>query len=105
MREEYSEIELLKMIKLALISQMNLNLSAATKNDCDDERATIKYMKYLAGCNFDGNSMFFTHLGHWLDQMSDSNNIKCLRSPDRRKTITEKGKFRLGSGIDRNSLG
>lgn len=92
------------MIKLALTSQMNLNLSAVNKNDCDDEWATINYMKYLAACNFDGNSMFFTRLGHWLDQVSDFINIKCLRSSNRRKTITEKGKFRLGIGIDRYSL-
>jgi hypothetical protein len=92
------------MMKLALISQMNLNLSAVSKNDCDDERANIKYMKYLAACNFDSNSMFIIHLGHWLDQVSDSINIKCLRSSNRRKTITEKGKFPLGIGIDRYSL-
>jgi hypothetical protein len=83
---------------------MNLNLSAVSKNDCDDERATIKYMKYLAACNFDSNTTFITHLGHWLEQVLDSISIECLRSSDRRKTITEKGKFCLGSGIDRNSL-
>jgi hypothetical protein len=93
------------MIKLALISQTNLNLSAASKIDCDDERATIKYMKHFAGYNFDGNTMFFTHLDHWLDQVSDSINIKCLRTSDRRKIIAEKGKFRLENGIDRNSVG
>jgi hypothetical protein len=91
------------MIKLAL-SQMNLNLSAVSKNDCDVERATNKYMKYLAACNFDSNSTLITHLGHWLDQVSDSIDIKCLRSSNRRKAITEKGEFRLRIGIDRYSL-
>ena len=93
------------MSELALISHTDLDLSAASKIDRDDERATIKYVKHFSACNFDASTMFLTHLGHWFDQISDSSNIKCPRPSDRRKVISEKRKFRFVNGIDRNSIG
>jgi hypothetical protein len=104
-RAEYSESNNSKMIELALLQLTNLNLLAAKEIDRDDEPAIFKHNKDAIDCNFESNSMVLTPVCKWLNQISDSNGMKCSRISDRRKVLDEKGKFRLKNGIDSDSVG
>jgi hypothetical protein len=91
------------MMELALVPHTNISLPAAREIYRDDEPAICKYNEAVFGCNIESNTMVLTPLCHWLDQDSDSNNMKCSRLSDRKKEVAEEGKFRLKNGIDNNS--
>jgi hypothetical protein len=92
------------MIEPALLPLTNLNLPAAREIDCVDEPAIHKCDDAVIGCNFESNSMGLTHVHPWLDQVLDSNNMKCSRLSGRRKRVDGKGKFRMKNGIESNSV-
>ena len=105
MRVEYSELNNSKMIELALLRLTNLSLSAGKEIDRDVAPAIFRYNKGVIDCNFEPNSKVLISIRHWLDQISDSNDMKCSRISGRRRAVDEKGKFRLKNGIDSDSVG
>lgn len=104
MRAEYSESNNSKMIEFALLPLTYPNLMAAREIDRDDESVS-KYNDDGSGCNFESRSVDGTPVCHRLDQVLDFFDIECSRLSVRGKELAEEGLFRLGSGIDNNSVG
>lgn len=105
MRDEYSESNNSKMIKLALISHANLNMTAAIKIDHEDESPVLKYNDTLIGCVFESSSVGLKSAFHLLDQVLDSSYVVYSRPSDSRKGAAGQGKFRLKKYIDNNPAG
>jgi hypothetical protein len=105
MRAEYSESNNSKMIEFALLPLTYPNLMAAREIDRDDESVVSKYNDHVFGCNFESRSVGGTPVCHRLDQVLDFFDIECSRLSVRGKELAEEGLFRLGSGIDNNSVG
>jgi hypothetical protein len=105
MRDEYSESNNSKMVKLALIPPANLNITAAIKFDHEDESPFLKYNDTLIGCVFESSSVGLNPAFNRLDQVLDSNYMVYSRPSDSRKGAVGQGKFRLEKYIDNNSAG
>jgi hypothetical protein len=105
MRDEYSESNNSKMVKHALISHANLNMTAAIKIDHEDESPFLKYKDTMIGCVFESSSMGLKPAFNRLNQVLDSNYMVYSGPSDSRNGAAGQGKFRLKKYIDNNSAG
>ena len=105
MRAEYSESNNSKMIEFALLPLTFPNLMAAREIGRDDESVVSKYNDDGSCCHFESRSVDGTPVCHRLDQVLDFFDMECSRLSVRGKELAEEGLFRLGNGIDNNSVG